>query len=61
MKSQLHELFIQIGKMRFALRLTVVWVLVQYNRKKIKNSFADIKMQVDKLDIQIRKKIKHEG
>jgi len=34
-KRQLHEPFTQIGKTGFALRLTVVPVLVQHDRKKI--------------------------
>lgn len=46
--------------MGFALRLTVVHALVQHDRKKSKKSFVEIKMHVDKLDIQVRKKIKHE-
>lgn len=45
--------------MGFALRLTVVRVLVQHDREKSKKSFVEVKMHVDKLDIQIRKKPKH--
>lgn len=59
MKRQLYEPFIQIGKTRLALRLTVMFVLVQHDSKKSKKSFLEIKMYVDKLDTQVRKKIKH--
>lgn len=43
-------------KMGFALRFIVMRVLVQCGRKKSKAPFAEIKMHVDKLDIQLREK-----
>lgn len=55
----MNHLFKQ--KMRFALRFTVMPVLVQHDRKKFKKPFAEIKMHVDKLDIQLREKKKREN
>lgn len=47
-------------KMGFALRFTVMRVLVQCGRKKSKAPFAEIKMHVDKLDVQLRGKKKQQ-
>lgn len=55
-KRQLHEPFIQIGKMGFGLRLTAVHAFEHHDKEKSKKSFVEMKMHTDKFDVQVRKK-----